>query len=369
MAEDLITDLSKISNLYVAARNSSFSFKGQMPDIQEVAKKLKVSLVLEGSVRKMGDRLRINAQLINAADGDHLWAERYDGDMSEIFDFQDSIRAEIVTALNVQLTAREAARPRQRITDSVEAYEIYLQGRAEFYRFDPEGTLAATQLMRRAIEVDPNFAAAYATLSGTLQHGWTYAFPGFDDAFEQFLEIAQRGVELDNTLGLAHARLGWALIYFRLYDEAIVSFDHAVDLEPNHAETYIWFSEALNYAGDPARGSDCAKKAVEMEFFSTPPVYNLIEGHSHYLLRDYDRAEELLRRAISRAPGFPLPYLLLGIVYYEMGRADDAAAQFAILHKTIPTHVLDIVVSRLPYRDDEPKRRMRDALDNTDKPG
>ena len=125
MAEDLITDLSKISGLSVAARNSSFPFKGQMPDVREVAEKLGVKFVLEGSVRKMGERLRINAQLINAVDGKHLWAERYDGDMAEIFDFQDRIRGEIVEALEVQLTPTDKSRAKKRRTESVEAYDHY----------------------------------------------------------------------------------------------------------------------------------------------------------------------------------------------------------------------------------------------------
>jgi adenylate cyclase len=364
ISEDLITDLSKIQNLRVASRHSSFSFKGQSSDMQEIAGKLGVTYVLEGSVRKSGDRVRINAQLIETATDGHVWADRYDGPLDDIFALQDEITEKIVAALHVQLTAQEAARPRKRITDSIEAYEIYLQGRAELYRMDPNGTLAASHLMRRAIKIDPNFAAAHATLSGAVQHGWVFAFPGFDDAYDEILPTAQRSVELDSSLGLAHARLGWALTFEGRYREAITSFEHAVELEPNHAETYLWFTEALNYAGDPVRGAVTGKKAMEMEPFDTPPVYNLVAGHSHYLLRNYGMAEALFRNTISKAPGFPLPYLLLGVVYFEMGRAEDAAAQFAVLYETMPPHVLDAVVSRLPYRDDEPQRRIRDALDS-----
>ncbi len=367
ISEDLITDLSKLSGLFVIARNTAFSFRGQSINVGEVGRKLGVAHVLEGSVRKAGERVRINAQLIETATGGHVWADRYDGGLEDIFALQDEITEKIVSALQVQLTVQEAASPRHRITDSFEAYEIYLNGRAEFYRFDPEGTLEAARLMRRAIDVDPNFAAAYATLSGALQHGWTFAFPGFDDAFDQLLETAQRAVELDSALGLAHARLGWVLIFVGRYDEAIASMERAVELEPNWAETYIWFAEALNFAGDPARGCVLACKAVALEPV-TPPVYNLIEGHSHYLLRDYDTAIELFKSAISRAPGFPLPYLLLGIVYFELSRFEDAASQFAFLREALPPDILDTVVGRLPYRDDEPKRRMRDALGQTDGP-
>ena len=161
----MITDLSKITDLFVAARSSPFSFKGQRPDVRETAEMLGVSYVLEGSVRKMGNRLRINAQLINAADGDHLWAERYDGNMDEIFDFQDRIRAEIVSVLRLKLTPTDKALTERKPTDSVEAYDLFLKARAEYFRHTPEHMLEARKCLEKAIEIDPNFADAYAHLS------------------------------------------------------------------------------------------------------------------------------------------------------------------------------------------------------------
>lgn len=368
ISEDLITDLSKLSNLFVISRNTAFTFKGQSVNVSEVGHKLGVAHVLEGSVRKAGNRVRINAQLIETATGGHVWADRYDGSLDDIFTLQDEITEKIVAALQVSLTMQEAAQPRQRVTDNVEAYELYLRGRREWHRLDPEGTLAAVHLMRDAIKIDPDFAAAYALLSGALQHGWTFAFPGFDDAFDQLLDAAQRAVELDDGLALAHARLGWALIFYGRHEEAITSFERAIALGPFDAETHLWFTEALNYAGDPARGARMGARAFELEV-AAPGVFYLCVGHSHYLLRDYDEAVELLTGAIARTPGFPLPYLLLGIVYFEMGRIDDAVEQFDRLHDSLPSHVLDIVVDRLPYCDDEPKGRIREALKQASKAG
>ena len=181
------------------------------------------------------------------------------------------------------------------------------------------------------------------------------------------LDAAQRAVELDNGMALAHARLGWALIFHDRHEEAIASFERAIALGPFDAETHLWFTEALNYAGEPARGARMGARAFELEA-AAPGVFYLCVGHSHYLLRDYDKAAELLTGAIARTPGFPLPYLLLGIVYFEMGRIDDAAEQFARLSASLPSHVLDVVVDRLPYRDDEPKYRMRDALEKAGMP-
>ncbi len=194
MAEDLITDLSKISNLSVAARNSSFSFKGQMPDIKDVVEKLGVTFVLEGSVRKMGDRLRINAQLIDGADGRHIWAERYDGDMADIFEFQDDIREQIVSALQVSLTPTDKALTERKPTDSVEAYDLFLKGRANFYRHTLEDLLEAIKCFEVAIEIDPNFADAYGYLSYCHWWGWLQMLPEFDDNLDRANELAERGV-------------------------------------------------------------------------------------------------------------------------------------------------------------------------------
>jgi adenylate cyclase len=362
ISEDLITDLLKLTGLFVVSRNTAFAYKGQTPDVGELGKTLGVAHVLEGSVRKAGNRVRINAQLTETATGGHVWADRYDGALDDIFALQDEITAKIVAVLQVKLTAQEATRPRQRITDNVEAYEVYLRARSEWHRLDPEGTLAALHLMRGAIEIDPDFAAAHAELSGVLQQGWSFVFPGFEEAFDEMLDAARRAVDLDDELPQAHSRLGWALIFSGHYDEAITSLERAIALGPFDSETHLWFGEALNYAGDPARGAQIGARAFELEPGANG-IFHFCSGHSHYLLRNYDRAVDLFAGAIARAPGFPLPYLFLGIVYFELGRTDEAAVQFAKLHSVLPPQVLDVLVGRLPYRDDEPKHRMRDALE------
>lgn len=280
---------------------------------------------------------------------------------------QDEITQKIVAALQIRLTAREAASARRHITDNVEAYELYLNGRAKFHKFDSEGTSEAARLLEQAIAIDPGFAAAHAALSQALQHGWTFMFPGFEDALQRMLEVAQRGVELDDTMGLTHTRLGWASTFVGRHDEAVVSFERAVELEPNAAETYIWFAETLNYAGDPTRGLEMVRQSMKLDPV-VPTAYPLVEGHSLYLLRDYDAAIDRLNTAIALAPGFPLPHLLLGIVFSELGRSEEATAQITVLRESVPAYTLDIVAQRLPYRDEEPKRRMRDALEQAGMP-
>jgi TolB-like protein/Flp pilus assembly protein TadD len=361
ISEDLITDLSKLQNLFVISRNNAFAYKGQKIDIGDVGRKLRVAHVLEGSVRRAGNRVRINAQLIEAATGGHVWADRYDGALDDIFTLQDEITEKIVAALEVALTPQESVMPRQRVTENVEAYEFYLRGRAEFLRLNPEGTLAALHSLNKAIEVDPGFAAAYALRSGAIQHGWTFGFPGFEMNFDELLSNAQRAVELDDGLAVAHSRLGWALTFNRHYDEAAESFERAISLGPHDAETHLWFNEALNFAGDAVRGAKVGLRALELEP-APDGIYFFCTGHSHYLLREYDRAIELFMGAIARIPGFPFPYLLLGVVYSEMGRTDDAAEQFDKLYAVLPPEALSVFLERLPYRDEEPRQRISEAL-------
>jgi Tfp pilus assembly protein PilF len=272
-----------------------------------------------------------------------------------------------VAALQVSLTAQEAVQPRQHVTENAEAYEFYLRGRAEFLRLDPEGTLAALHSVTKAIELDPEFAAAYGFRSRAIQHGWTFGFPGFEKNFDQLMADAQHAVELDEGMAVAHAQLGWALTFNRRYDEAASSFERAIALGPHDAETHLWFTEALNYAGDPARGAEMGACALDLE--PVPDgIYYFCTGHSHYLLRDYERSIALFEAAIARVPGFPLPYLLYGVVCFEQGRLKDAAKQIGRFYDALPPEFLDVVLSRLPYRDEEPRQRIRNALDQVGEP-
>ena len=323
MAEDLITDLSKLSNLSVAARNSSFSFKGQMPDIKDVVEKLGVAFVLEGSVRKMGDRLRINAQLVDGADGRHIWAERYDGNMAEIFEFQDNIREQIVSALQVSLTPTDKALTERKPTESVEAYDLFLKGRANFYRSTHEDVLEAIKCFEKAIEIDPNFADAYGYMSFSHVFGWVLMWPGFDDNLDLAHKLAERGVALDGTSTIAVMRLGWSQLWLRHYDQATANLEKAIAMAPNNAEVYSTFAQVLNYSGIPEKGLKMIEKAFSIDTF-VPPLWEYQMGHSHLLLRQYDQALSRINRSIERAPKFTTNYLFLAWAYVELDRLDDA---------------------------------------------
>lgn len=323
MAEDLITDISKISGVSVTARNSSFAFKGQSIDVKEIASKLGVKHIVEGSVRKMGDRLRINAQLIDGTNGRHVWAERYDGKMSEIFEFQDDIREQIVAALQVSLTPIDQARAEHKQTDSVEAYDLFLKGRANLYRFSPETVLEAKKSLETAIELDANFADAYGFLSYCHYAGWILKFPGFDDTLDFANELAEKGVALDDKSAIAVVRLAWIQGWMRRFDQAIPNYEKAITLAPNRADVYADFGQILNYWGDPDRALEMSEKAFSLETFS-PPLWEFYAGHSHFLLHQYDLALPLMTHMVERVPNFITGFAFLACLYVETDKQSEA---------------------------------------------
>jgi len=361
MAEDLITDISKISGVYVVARTSSFAFKGVSVDIGEIARKLGVGHVVEGSVRKMGDRLRVNAQLIDCANGRHLWAERYDGSMAEIFEFQDNIREQIVSALQVNLTPADKVLSAHKPTNSVEAYDLFLKGRAHIHLYTPENFLEATRCFEGAIEVDANFAEAYGFLALCHYYGWVYNLPGFADNLDRANELAERGVALDATSAIAQTRLGWIQTFMRRYEPAIANLEKALALAPENAEVRATFGNALNYWGDPDRALEMIETAFNLDPFA-PPLWEYYAGISHYLLRHYDEAIRRQTRAVERTPKLLYAYLYIACSHVELGRIDDARDVIRTLRKIAPSFTLEQVARILPWRLDETRDRLLDGL-------
>jgi adenylate cyclase len=362
MAEDLITDISKISGLAVTARNSSFAFKGQPIDVKEIAQKLRVKYIVEGSVRKMGERLRVNAQLIDGASGQHVWADRYDGNMAEIFDFQDDIREKIVSALQVNLTPADQALTERKLTDSVEAYDFFLKGRADFNTAMPENTLKAIEYFKRAIEIDPTFADAYGYLSYCYFRGWVQRLPGFGDNLDRALELAEKGVELDGTSGLTLARLGFIQAFQHRYDQAISNLEKAVALTLNDGEVYATFGQVLNYWGDPKRALKMMDKAVSLETYP-PAIWEWQMGHAYLILRQYDEALTRFNRAIERAPKILPAHMHLACAYAELDRLDDARKVIRTILDFAPAfNIVNAERSFAAYRNDEDRDRLLGAF-------
>ncbi len=361
LTEDLITDLSKLTNLTVIARNSSFTFKGRQVDVREAARTLGVRNILEGSIRKMGARVRINAQLIDGVSGDHIWAERYDGDLADIFDLQDEILDKIVAALEVNLTPQDSDRTKHRATVNIEAYDLFLKGRTKFYTFGASAIQEARDLFQQAIEIDENFAEPYVFLSFIDFSTWLFLLPELPDNLATALSYAEQAVAIDELSGRARANLGWIQLWLGEHDKAIANMQRGVDLDPTNAESYAYFAETLNYAGEPERAAEMTRKALENDPM-LPPNCLFHLGHSYYLLGRFEEAAETISNAMKITPEFHPGHLVLAAVYSELGQMDAAAAEVRILREAVPGYSVKEIDRLYPHRPPAVKQRFLDAL-------
>jgi adenylate cyclase len=265
LAEELLNALVRVEGLRVAARTSSFAYRGQQQDVRRIAESLGVAAILEGSVRKAGDRVRVTAQLVRADDGFHLWSETYDRRMEDIFAVQDEIALAIVDALRVTLGTRERERVVARGTRDVEAFEAYLRGRFEMHQRSPESLRRATEEFRRAISRDPDYAAAYSGLSDTWMLRAEYdAVPG-PEALRQAEPMARRALQLDPGLAEAHASLGLVLQNRGDYAGSVAPLERAIELNPSYSPAYHWLSIAYSMRGELGRSAEIMRRALEFD--------------------------------------------------------------------------------------------------------
>ncbi|MCH8835564.1 MAG: tetratricopeptide repeat protein [Proteobacteria bacterium] len=324
ITEDLITDLSQVSGLFVIARNSVFTYKGKPVKVQQVGRELGVQYVLEGSVRKSGNRIRINAQLVDAVTGRHLWAARYDRELTEVFALQDEVTAKIVSALAIKLTVDERERLSRAAVTSPEAYDTLLRGLELFRRFTRETNAEARVLFEKAIALDPQYARAYADVA--LTHGMDVTF-GWTDAPEaanaRGLEFARNGLALDDTLPQVHFALASTYLRHRRYDESIAADRKSIGLDPNYADGYASLAMSLAYAGRPEDGLKAIRKAMRLNP-RHPFFYVWIVGHAYFLMGRYAEAATAFERVLERNPQFPGGHMTLAATYGHLGRTADA---------------------------------------------
>jgi adenylate cyclase len=328
LTEDLITELSRFQELRVIARNSVMTYKGKPVRVQDVGRDLGVRYVLEGSVRKAGDRVRITAQLIDAATGHHLWAERFDRDLADIFEVQDEVSSRIVATLAGRLAESERRRVRGSQTDNLEAYDCVLRGRELWERFTPDANQEARRLYEKAIELDPDYARAYASLAWTylVEHSEGWAEPEAQP-LERALEIARRGVSVNPASHSNRLALGQVCLSKGLHEEALEALETAVALNPNDADGYVFLAQALNRVGRSDEAVGLIERAQRLNPAS-PSWYAWNLGIACYLLRRYDDAVVALRRG---RPFGAMAYRWLAAAYAQLGRdaeAKEAAAEY-----------------------------------------
>jgi adenylate cyclase len=366
MTEDLITDLSRVSGLFVIARNSSFAYKGRSVKVQEIGRDLGVRFVLEGSVRKAGNRVRITAQLIDAGSGGHLWAERFDRDLTDIFSTQDEVVEKIVGALAVTLTQGEELR--RRGTGNVEAYESWLRAREFLTRGTRESVVQARAMYRRAIEIDLNFAAPHAGLAlaaiSDYVSGWALDPAQALDEAERW---ARRAVELNDQEPVSHMALGNMLLWRRGHEGALAEFRRVITLDPNFAQGYSATGLALMYAGRAAEALEPIAMAMRLD-----PHYPAIVLHflaqANFSLGKYETAAQQLVDRIARNPGTDASRMLLASCYGHLGRVEDARSTWAELLKVNPDFSLMQRARVLPYKDAGDFQRIAEGLANAGLP-
>jgi len=325
ITNDIITDLSRFSNLLVIASNSVFTYKGKPVKVQEVGRDLGVRYVLEGSVQKVANQVRINAQLIDANSSHHLWAKRYNFKLNDIFAVQDEITESIVAALEVILTEGEQEHEASRYTNVVEAYDLFLRGRT-YLQGTKQAHLKARKLFDQAIELDPNFAAAYSEKSFTYFSSFIMPMSRNKRVIKAAVKAAEHAVALDDSLPLAHARLGWAYFAARRHKEAIAEGTRAIALGPNDAESHAQLGNLMNWTGNPEKGIGLIKKAMRLNP-NYPYYYLFYLGHSHYLLGNNKEAIQLMKRVVTRAPYFLPVRRHLSVLFQEVGLKKEARAQ------------------------------------------
>ena len=333
ITEDIITGLSRFSELFVIARNSSFQYKGKSPDIRQVGRELGVRYVLEGSIRRAGDRVRISAQLVDAVTGAHRWGERYDRELKDVFAVQDEVSRAIVAILVAHVNKAEAERTLLKPPATWQAYDFFMRASVIYTAMRSSFKLAdlyeARRLLERSISLDPSYARAYAPLSYT--HLFAWMFPLDEDhlsptAVERAHRLARKAVELDPNLPIAHAHLGMVLTFQGQHEQSVAEFEKAIALNPNFTDW--WFGLALLRAGQPARAVQVVETHMRYDPFYVPAAPSVL-GLARYMLNQYSEALPQLRECTSRAPNFRPGHVWLAATLAQLGRLDEAHAEAA----------------------------------------
>lgn len=330
ITEDLITDLSKISGLTVISRTSTSGYKGRKIDIREVGEVLGVRYVVEGSVRKAGSKVRINAQLVDAATGGHLWAERYDGDLKNIFGLQDRVLEKIVGSLALTLSEKERRRLAARGTDNVVAHDLYLRGLFEEAKFSREANREAVRLYEQALSIDPDYPLPYARISNILQlnarNGWSDDVEG---DLKKAVRLAEKAVSLDGQNPSLHWGLGRAVLRIKAPDavkRGIKSMERAIALDPDFADAYAFLGHFYSTDGRIQDGLRSIETAMRMNP-RFPFWYLFLRGINRFMAEDYEDAIADFERAAGRSPTAQFVRWWLAASYAQMGQQGDAEWQ------------------------------------------
>jgi adenylate cyclase len=359
--EDIITTLAKIPRMLVIARESSFTFKGKSVQIQEIGRELGVRYVLEGSIQKFGDEIRITAQLIDATTGHHLWAEKYDRELKNIFAMKDEITMKIATVLQVKLTDGEMANWGPE-TESFEAYIKVMQSWEHFRAFTPDDNILSRQKAKEALDLDPNYSSATEMVAWTLFMDGVFGTSKTPEkSIEQAFELAQKVLDRGDSDAGAHFLIGYAYSRKGQFDKAISELEIARDLFPNNADINAGLGAILNDAGKPEEAISVLKNAIRLN--PIPPGWYLGRlGDAYRLTRQYEKAVHKYKEAIQLQPDDMISHLNLALCYVKLGREADAHAEAKEVLRINPKFSAESYAKHILLKDEASKKLLIDGM-------
>ena len=363
ITEDIITDLSKISALFVIARNSVFTYKGKAVKVEDVGKELGVRYILEGSVRKAMDRVRITAQLVDASTGGHLWAERYDRKLEDIFALQDEVTQKIVSVLAVKLTEGEKTRRacKCQYTCNTDAYDYFLRGSEYFRGCTKENNDLAREMFKKALQIDPGYALACTMLGHTHLMEWTLGWSQDVQSIERAFVLAQKAIALDESLPEPRELLGNIYLWKKQHEQAIAELDLAISLDPNNADWLAGLGGILVWTDRSEEAIGVIEKAMSLNPMF-PPNYLWNLGHAFLLIERFDDAILTFKKAIRRNPDFWPSHILLAASYSAAGRMEEARAEAAETLRINPDFSLESWRLKCPFKNIEMLERRFSVL-------
>ncbi len=359
---DITTAISKLSGLFVVASASARNVQATPGGVKQVAEALGVRYVLDGNVRRTGKQLRVNAQLVDAASGFQIWAERYDREMKDVFDVQDDIVAKIVTALSVNLTEAERQRSARRYTINIEAYDEFLRGQSMYVRSTPEDNLQARALFQQAIDRDPGFARAYGAMAlsyvDEFRFGWG---KNPATALERAFEMANKAVALDDQLPQAYRALSYAQLHRREYRSSIDAIQRAIALDPNDADNRASLALSHIYNENYDTAIRMLREAMQLNPHY-PARYASALGHAYYFLGRHEDAAASLRDAIERNASYLSSHIFYSAALIRLGKNDEAAWAAAQVRSLSPGFAAENVSGMFPIKDPAKLRALMDDL-------
>jgi len=349
ITEEIITALSRIPGLFVIARYSTFTYKGKAVKVKQVSEDLGVRYVLEGGVQKSADRIRITVQLIDALKGHHLWAERYDRDLKDIFALQDEITLKIIAALQVKLRPGETVHWMEKGAKNIDAYIKVLQAAELIGRGTKEGIPQAKKILEEAMALDPTNPRIYVFLAKANQNDvWYDTTKSPEQSLARAFELAQKAISLDDSNAAAYSVLGTMYGMKKQYDKAIAGCEQAVSLDPNSAINFMWLGLVLTWAGRAEEGISYLQHAIRLNPFA-PAVYFNNLAVAYRDAGQYEKAIEECKKALQREPNAQFPYIHMAISYIRLGREEEARAAAAEMRRIDPKFSLERYAKILPF--------------------